>query len=50
LEGIAKPGQILVGPATAELLRPSFRLNDQGMATLKGRPQPIRVEEIVGAL
>jgi class 3 adenylate cyclase len=48
LEGLAKAGQILVGPATAELLRQGFRLEDRGIAALKGHPLPIRTEEIVG--
>ena len=46
LEEIAKPGQILVGPETAERLKFSAGLTDHGPAALTGLPKQITVREI----
>jgi class 3 adenylate cyclase/CheY-like chemotaxis protein len=50
LQGIAKPGQILVGPETVRLLKGAFKLRDHGVVSLSGISQHVRVEEIVVAI
>ncbi len=43
LEGVAKKGQIVVGPATAALVRDRFPLQSMGAVNLKGKGQPVEV-------
>jgi class 3 adenylate cyclase len=43
LEGVAKKGQIVVGPATAALVRDQFPLVSMGAVNLKGKGQQVEV-------
>jgi adenylate cyclase len=43
LEGVAKKGQIVVGPATAALVRDRFPLVSMGAVNLKGKGQQVEV-------
>jgi adenylate cyclase len=43
LEGVAKKGQIVVGPATAALVRDQFPLVSMGPVNLKGKGQQVEV-------
>ena len=46
LEGVAKAGQIAIGPSTAALVREHVPLRELGEIALKGRDEPVRVFEI----
>ena len=48
LEGMAGPGQILVGPETARLLGGGFDLKEAGPFNLAGFPEPVRPFVLVG--
>lgn len=48
LEGLAEPGQILMGPRTAELVGDSFELEDLGPTKLAGRREELRVFALEG--
>ena len=46
LEGVAKPGQIVIGPATAALVDEVIDVNSLGKVNLKGRDEPVEVFEV----
>ena len=46
LEGVAKAGQIVIGPATAELVKHELDLNSLGEVSLKGRDEAVEVFEV----
>lgn len=48
IEQLAAPGQILLGPATAERLGGNFRLESRGAAALRGVAQPVELWELLG--
>jgi adenylate cyclase len=50
LEEIAAPGQVLVGPETAELLKPCFELRKMNPVYLTGIPDPIPVSEVLSEI
>ena len=43
LEGVAKAGQIVIGPSTADLVRDVFSLETLGEVAIKGKSEPIEV-------
>ncbi|MBI4350400.1 MAG: response regulator [Elusimicrobia bacterium] len=47
IEQIAEPGRILLGPATAELLGPGFKLESRGATNLKGVAEPVELWELL---
>lgn len=49
LEGLAEPGTILVGEATARQLERRFVLEERGAVTVKGRAKPVRTWVLVRA-
>ena len=49
LEGLAEPGTILVGEATARQLERRFVLEERGAVTVKGRAKPVRTSVLVRA-
>jgi class 3 adenylate cyclase len=46
LEGVAKPGQIVIGPTTAKLVSDRVTLAPLGRIALKGRDEPVEVCEV----
>jgi class 3 adenylate cyclase len=46
LEGVAKAGQIVIGPSTAALVRDQVRLRSLGAVALKGKSESIEVFEV----
>jgi len=46
LEGVAKSGQIVIGPTTAELVKDVIDVNSLGDVSLKGRDEPVEVFEV----
>jgi adenylate cyclase len=46
LEGVARAGQIVIGPATAELVKHEIDLNSLGEVNLKGRDEAVEVFEV----
>jgi adenylate cyclase len=46
LEGVAKPGQIVIGPSTAALVKDHIPLRELGQVALKGRDVPVHVFEV----
>ncbi|MHC4910587.1 MAG: adenylate/guanylate cyclase domain-containing protein, partial [Planctomycetota bacterium] len=48
LEGLAQPGQVVIGPQTHDLVRETFDLRDLGDHQLKGFVAPVRVWCAVG--
>ena len=50
IEQIAAPGQILLGPGTAELLGAEFKLESRGGTNLKGVAQPVELWELLEAV
>src|SRR5207302_5954633 len=49
LEKAAGPGEILVGPLTAELIADRFELQERDPAMLKGKRQPVATFAVMGA-
>ncbi|MFZ9886296.1 MAG: adenylate/guanylate cyclase domain-containing protein [Myxococcota bacterium] len=49
LEGTAKAGQIVIGPATAELVKNHVMLSSLGQVTLKGKRFELEVFEVLDA-
>lgn len=49
LEGVAEPGTILVGEATARRLERRFVLEERGAVTVKGRVKPVRTWVLIRA-
>ena len=47
LEGIARPGQILLTEATRELVSDTFEIQSAGERMLPGRNRPERLYEVV---
>lgn len=43
LQGVAKPGEIVIGPTTAAMVEGSFTLTSVGPVTVKGRVEPAEV-------
>jgi len=48
LEKVARPGQVVVGPMTAELCGPNIVLERRAPIAVKGRVTPVQVFEAVG--
>ncbi len=48
LQGLAEPGQVLVGPDTRRLIGESFDLIDHGARQLKGFDTPVPAWQVVG--
>lgn len=46
LEGVAKAGQIVIGPTTAALVRDQVKLRSLGPVALKGKSEPIEAFEV----
>jgi adenylate cyclase len=46
LEGVAKGGQIVVGPTTAALVRDQINLRSLGQVPLKGKSDQLEVFEV----
>lgn len=47
LEGVAKAGQIVIGPATAQLVQTDIALSSLGKVDIKGKSEPIEVFAVV---
>jgi class 3 adenylate cyclase len=47
LEGVARPGEVVVGPRTAESL-PEARLEPLGPVEVKGKAEPVQVFRLLG--
>jgi class 3 adenylate cyclase len=45
--GVAKPGQILIGSNTYELVKDHFEINELGEFSLKGLEQMTKVYEVI---
>jgi adenylate cyclase len=45
---VAKPGMVVIGEYTGELVKGRFQLNPLGKATLKGKEKEVAVFEVVG--
>ncbi|MDN5854439.1 MAG: GAF domain-containing protein [Actinomycetia bacterium] len=43
LEGLAEPGQVVIGPGTRARLGPGGRVSGRGPVTVKGRREPVEV-------
>jgi class 3 adenylate cyclase len=43
LQGVAKPGEVVIGPTTAAMVHGSFALTSVGPMTVKGRVEPAEV-------
>ncbi len=50
IQQLAEPGQILLGPGTAKLLREGFRLKSRGDENLRGIAQPVELWELLEAV
>ena len=48
LDGLAKPGEILLGRGTADLIGGVFDIEDAGSHQLKGKAEPVAVTWVVG--
>ena len=48
LQGLAVPGQILVGPRTAELIRAEFELSPLGRVQVKGKAEGVEAYALLG--
>ena len=48
LQGIAEPGQVVIGATTRRLVGGSFETNEIGAQTLKGFADPVRVWRAIG--
>lgn len=49
IQQLAEPGQILLGPGTAEMLGGNFRLKSRGGTNLRGVAQPVELWELLEA-
>jgi class 3 adenylate cyclase len=49
LQGLAEPGQVVIGPTTATALAGTFVLASLGLVTVKGRVQPTEAFALSGA-
>lgn len=47
LQGVAAPGQVVIGSLTRELIGETFDLNDLGVHELKGFVEPVRAWDVV---
>jgi len=48
LEDLSEPGEILIGPDTANLVSAVFATEDRGEHSLKGKETPVRVTAVIG--
>jgi class 3 adenylate cyclase/tetratricopeptide (TPR) repeat protein len=48
LESLSKPGEILIGPETAQLVEGMFDLVDHGTHVVKGKGEPVSVARVRG--
>lgn len=48
LESLSEPGEILIGPETAQLVEGIFDLEDHGTHVLKGKGEPVPVTRVRG--
>jgi adenylate cyclase len=47
LEGVAKTGQIIVGPLTWRYEREHFRFTEQKPVSVKGKSEPVQISELL---
>ena len=47
LQSAAQPGRVLISESTERLVKAAFELSALGEITLKGKPEPVRVFEVV---
>jgi class 3 adenylate cyclase/tetratricopeptide (TPR) repeat protein len=48
LQAMAEPGELLIGEATARMLRGGVRTTPMGLVTLRGRQAPVEVHRVLG--
>ncbi len=48
LQGLAEPGQVVIGEATRDAVGPGLRVEPLGELTVKGRQQPVRAFVVTG--
>jgi class 3 adenylate cyclase len=49
LQGAAQPGTVLISEVTARLVQSSFDWRDLGEISVKGKAEPVRVFQVIGA-
>ena len=48
LQGVAAPGQVVIGAQTAQLIGSAFELDDLGSQSLKGFAEPVAAWQVIG--